>query len=258
MSRPSPSNSGSLPRGSASVTPCTSNVMKRCGTPCVELPLERLLADESSLVHAHEAVESGLERRVVGRQIAAPHAVGLLEAQRFHGAHAGHADAELGAGGEDRIEQMMRVLDGEVQLPAERADEVHAQQIHIRREADFGHLAGEPGKARRCPRDCRRASRAPRASAGLRPRSSRGCMVILRSVDAAVLRQHLLQVIAVVALGGAGAHHVEVLLGDLGDGEFGANAAAAGERVAERHAADLGRHLVRHQAVEPGFGARAR
>ena len=53
---------------------------------------------------------------------------------------------EFGAGVEDRIEQMMRVLDREVQFPAERADEVHAQQVHIGRKAHLGHLAGEPGK----------------------------------------------------------------------------------------------------------------
>ena len=105
-----------------------------------ELLLERLLADERPLVHAHEAVESRLEGRVVGREVAAPHAVGLLHAQRLHGAHAGHADVELGARLEYRIEQMMRVLDGEVQLPTQRADEIDAQQIHIDREPDFGHL----------------------------------------------------------------------------------------------------------------------
>ncbi len=57
-------------------------------------------------------------------------------------------DVVLGARLEDGIEQVMGVLDGEVQLPAERADEVDAQQIHIGREPDLGHLAGEPGERR--------------------------------------------------------------------------------------------------------------
>ena len=70
---------------------------------------------------------------VVGRQIASPHAVRLLEAQRFHGTHAGHADVELGARLEDRIEEVVGVLDGEMQLPPERADEVDAQQVHVGR-----------------------------------------------------------------------------------------------------------------------------
>ena len=68
--------------------------------------------------------------------------------QRFHGAHAGHANAVFRAGGEQRIEQVMRVLDGKVQLPAQRADEIHAQQVHIHRQSDFAHLAGEPREGR--------------------------------------------------------------------------------------------------------------
>ena len=53
---------------------------------------------------------------------------------------------KLGTRLEDRVEQMMRVLDREVQLPAERAHKIDAQQVHIGRETDFGYLAGEPGK----------------------------------------------------------------------------------------------------------------
>ena len=50
------------------------------------------------------------------------------------------------AGLEQRIEQVMRVLDGEVQLPAERADEVHAQRIHIDRQPRLDSLRREPWK----------------------------------------------------------------------------------------------------------------
>ena len=49
-----------------------------------------------------------------------------------------------------------------------------------------------------------------------------------------------------------------MLVGDLGDGEFGTDAAAARKRMRERHAADLGGHLVGDQPIEPGFGARPR
>src|SRR6202011_3201054 len=38
-----------------------------------QLLLELCLADEVALVHAHEAVETGLERRVVRRHVATPH-----------------------------------------------------------------------------------------------------------------------------------------------------------------------------------------
>ncbi len=48
-----------------------------------------------------------------------------------------------------------------------------------------------------------------------------------------------------------------MLIGDFGDGEFRADSTAARERMAERDAADLGGHLVRHQTVEPAFRARA-
>ena len=144
---PLASNSGSLPSGSASVTPCTSTVTKRFGTPAASCCSSAVLADEVALVHAHEAVEARLERRVLARQVAAPHAIGLLHAQRFHRAHAGHADADAPRPASNRaIEQVMRVLDREVQLPAERADEIDAQQVHVRREADFRDLAGEPGE----------------------------------------------------------------------------------------------------------------
>ena len=46
-----------------------------------ELLLERVLADEGTLLHPHETIEAGLERGVVGCHVATPHAVGLLHAQ---------------------------------------------------------------------------------------------------------------------------------------------------------------------------------
>src|SRR2546430_3987806 len=57
-----------------------------CSSDLGQLLLECLLADERCLVHAHEPVETRLEGCVVRRHVAAPHAVGLLQAQRFHGA----------------------------------------------------------------------------------------------------------------------------------------------------------------------------
>jgi hypothetical protein len=52
------------------------------------------------------------------------------------------------AGLEERVEKVMRVLDGEVQLPAQRADEIHAQGVDIDRQARLDHLRGEPGEGR--------------------------------------------------------------------------------------------------------------
>ena len=150
-----PSNIGSLPSGSASVTPCTSSVTKRLRHAGGELLRERLPADELALVHAHEAIEAGLERRVVARQVAAPHAVGLLHAQRLHRAHADHADAELRAGGEERVEQVVRVLDREMQLPAELADEIDAQRVDVGREPDFDRPGRSATGRSRCRAACR-------------------------------------------------------------------------------------------------------
>ncbi len=75
--------------------------------------------------------------------------------------------------------------------------------------------------------------------------------------DRAVGRQQALEVVAVVALGGAGADDVVVVLAKLGDRELGADAAALGQCVAQRDPPGLGRHLVGDQVVEPGLGARA-
>ena len=48
-----------------------------------------------------------------------------------------------------RVEQVMRVLDREVQLPAERADEIDAQRVHVGGEADFDRTwPREPRKRR--------------------------------------------------------------------------------------------------------------
>src|ERR1700733_4611734 len=61
--------------------------------------------------------------------------------------------------------------------------------------------------------------------------------------------------IAVVAFGGAGAHHVVVLVGKLGDRKFAANATAPCECMAERDAAWLRRNFVGDEGIEPLFRA---
>src|SRR4030081_1645597 len=68
------------------------------------LLFEGLFADKRTLVEAYEAVQSRFVRRVVGGEVAAPHAVGFLEPQGFHRTHARHPDVEFGAGGEQRVE----------------------------------------------------------------------------------------------------------------------------------------------------------
>ena len=70
-------------------------------------------------------------------------------------------------------------------------------------------------------------------------------------MDGTVLRQVLGQVVCVVALGGTGADHVVVIVGQLGHRELGADSAALGQRMAQRNATDLGRHLVGDKMVQP-------
>ena len=54
------------------------------------------------------------------------------------------------AGRKQRVEQVVRILDREVQLPAERADEIDAQRVHVGGEADFDRATGEPRETTRC------------------------------------------------------------------------------------------------------------
>src|SRR5207237_9158923 len=60
-----------------------------------------------------------------------------------------------------------------------------------------------------------------------------------------------------VTLRGDSAEHVVALLGDLGDGELGTNAAAARERVTQRQASDLRGNPVGEEPIEPALRARS-
>ncbi len=126
---------------------------------------------------------------------------------------------------------MMRILDGEVQFPAERAHEIHAQQVHIGGQSHFGDLSGQPGEGGVVEG---RVGELRQHLPGARPGQDEHAAAAgdVAQADAAVLGQLLLQIVAVVALGGAGADDVEVLIGDLGDGELAADSAAAGQRMA--------------------------
>src|SRR6185369_15355050 len=109
-----------------------------------ELLLELRLANEVTLTHTSEAVEPGFEGGVVGSHIAAPHAIGLLQPQGFHGAHPNHADTVFLAGLEHGVKQMVCKLNGEVQLPTQRPHEIDTQRMHIDCQSDLDGLAGEP------------------------------------------------------------------------------------------------------------------
>ncbi len=110
------------------------------------LPDERIAADELALVEVHEMAEPGLEDGVLASEILAPHTIGFLDAQRIHGPHPALADAQLGAGLHEPLEDVALVLDGVMQLPAELADEVHTHGTHGR-EPHVDMLRSQPGEA---------------------------------------------------------------------------------------------------------------
>src|SRR5688572_12948892 len=215
-----------------------------------ELPLERVATDEIPFLHPHEAPEPGFEGCVVAREIAPPHAVGLLEAQRVHGPHADHADAEFLASREQLVEQVMCVLDRKVQLPAEGADEIDAQRVHVDGETDFDRATAQPRKRRVVERhidELRQHVARPRT----RDDEAAARAGHVAQYDGIAARQPSLKVVGVVALCGPGTHHVELIFGQLRDRELGTDATALRERVTERHAARLRRNLVRDESVEP-------
>src|ERR1051326_256785 len=88
------------------------------GDSAGDLSLERIPANERTFLEAHEAIETRLKRCVVRCDVAPPHSVGLLETQRLHRAHAHHTDAMGYSRLKERIEQVMRIFDGKVQLPS--------------------------------------------------------------------------------------------------------------------------------------------
>ncbi len=165
------SQTGSDPRASASVTPCTSSVTKRFAKPLLAPGDERVAAEELALVRMHEAVEPGFERRVFDGQLAPDEAVGFLQRHRHHRADAERLDAEPRALLHQQVEKRVLHLDGVVQLPAELADEVDAQRVHADTAPPTSACRSARG-TRRWRGQCRSGPAALRASAARR-RSAR-------------------------------------------------------------------------------------
>ena len=74
--------------------------------------------EAARLVELHRPAQPGLPRRIVGRELAAPGAIGLLDAQALDRVVAHVAQAELGAGGVQGLEHRDGELDRHVELPA--------------------------------------------------------------------------------------------------------------------------------------------
>ena len=86
------------------------------------LAYERVAPDEVALVEAHEPLEAGLERRVVGRHVDTPEPVGLLEPQRLQRPVAEVDEAERLSRLEQEVVERPLALERMVQLEAELAD----------------------------------------------------------------------------------------------------------------------------------------
>ena len=98
------------------------------------------------LVELHRPAQARLERRVVGRELAAPGAIALLQPHAFDRVVAGIAQAELGAGLVQGLEHGDGELDRHVELPAQLAHVGAARGQH-RAVADPDLADGGEGKA---------------------------------------------------------------------------------------------------------------
>ena len=83
-------------------------------------------------------------------------------------------------------------------------------------------------------------------------------VVTLRSVDRAGRGQMLLQVVGVVAFGGAGANHVVMVSASLVIVNSERIPPLLGQRMTKRNAPNLGRHFVSDELIEPCLGTGAR
>ena len=135
-----------------------------------------------------------------------------------------------------------------VNLPAEFADEVQAQQLD-RCQADVGSHAGQPAEVLVVEVD---VADPAKKLARLRPRHHQYAHARRQIVEAhpAVGRPLSRQVVVVEALERARRDEVEAVFGFPVDGEFGVHAATTVERMAQRDTARPTRQPVGDKAVE--------
>src|SRR5574342_1255746 len=107
------------------------------------------------LVEADGETQPSLERRIVGRQLAPPCAVGLLDAERLDGVVASVREPQITAGRMEGIIHAGGELDRHVELPAELADVRETRSAHERaREPDLpARPEGESGVRQVGPRE---------------------------------------------------------------------------------------------------------
>ena len=111
------------------------------------LAQQGVAADEVALVEGDEALEPGLQRRPVGRQVRAPQPVALLEAHRLERPVAEVDETEVLAGLVQQVVQRPLRLDRMVQLPAELTHVRDPHREHAR-ASDLDVAGAEEGEPR--------------------------------------------------------------------------------------------------------------
>ncbi len=96
--------------------------MRRFSTFSARCFSTRGLADEVLRQKVAGEAEARLQDRVLGADVVAPMAEGLLDAHGIHGMHAGRLHAELFTGFQDQLQHAARELRRDVELPAQLAD----------------------------------------------------------------------------------------------------------------------------------------
>ena len=184
------------------------------------LVLQRRLALEVGLVPFDEPLEPALQHRVVGRQILLPGAVALFEAQRIQREHAEGFQTVLLPGGPDGIENLRRVADVAVDLPAELAGEGHADEL-TPASGDLSRLVRQPRQRKVGAADI--GQNVPRLRPG-KDLAGQALGCVFQSQFRA-LRQVLLKPLEVVQLRYRRRDQHETVLLDRHDRHFGDDAA---------------------------------
>jgi len=115
------------------------------GNAAVPLAEQSVPADEVGLGQVDEAVEPGLERREAGLEILLPAAVALVETQRLDGIDADVADPAGRTRRHDGLVGRNKLLQRQMQLPAELAHIVDPQSQGTA-EAELNVARRQPGE----------------------------------------------------------------------------------------------------------------
>ena len=236
---------GSEPSAIARGSPSVRHRNRRSGSAAFD---ERVPPDEVALVELDREAETGLERRLLGRDVRAPHAVALLEPERVDRLVAAGDEPVLPTRLPERVPEGETELDRAVQLPAELAHVGDAQREagHAPdRELLRGHVrervVRKVGRGERL-QDLASAG-PPEAEAG-----ERGGDV--RDVDGAVIRHVLSEPREVVLAERGPGDDPEPILLESRDGEVALDSSARVEHLGVGDPPHSAGDAVRGQSLE--------